>query len=195
MQLICLAVAGLGFWFLYDGLIAWPANNVRATVYFDLKKQYGEDTPELDKAWETTAQERGWKTKKPKKIYGPSDLRTQIIFAVAALAGAGFCVFHYFKSLPQTTCLEKGTLILPGGKMIDITKIRTISKSRWDSKGIADLTYETTGGNRVKFIIDDYKFIGGAEILAEIEKVFVPLEEAPLPPIDETPKAPPPAEY
>jgi len=169
--IMMVVLTGMGCWFLFDGLVAYPRNNAWASVYFDLKEKYG-DTPELEKAWEAAAKERNWSLEKPKKIYSEGDIRTQIILAIVVLIGAGLVFRHYRKSLPLTTRLENGVIILPDGRQIELTQVRALSKRRWESKGIADLAYEAAPGRNKKFILDDYKYIGAAQILAEVEKVL-----------------------
>jgi len=172
--IMALAVSGLGCWFLYDGLVAYPKNNVKAAVYFPLRDQLGKDTPELEAAWAAARKERHWNEKTPKKIYSPDSLRTQIILGILSLLGGGAIVLYYFRSLPLTTRLQNGRIILPDGREIELTQIRAVSKRRWDSKGIADLVYESAPGKTARFLLDDYKFIGAAQILAEVEKNLTP---------------------
>jgi len=187
MLLLILMCAGMGGWFLYDGLISYPKNNVRAEAYFALRDDLGEKSPKLESAWLALARERGWRESPPKKIHSADSLRTQLWLGLAALFVAAIIGAHYFRSLSLTTRLEDGSIILPNGKKIPIDKIRGVSKKRWKNKGIADLVYEPQPGQSARFILDDYKFIGAAEILAEVEKVLAEVEilaEAvkPLPP-------------
>jgi hypothetical protein len=186
MLIITLALAGMGCWFLYDGLVAWPKNNVKAAVYFELRDQYGKGTPELEAAWTSAKAERHWGGETPKKIYSAGDLRTQLILGLAALLGAGACAFHYFRSLPLTTRFENGRIILPDGRKVDLSKITALSKKHWDKKGVADLAYESGKGKSTRFILDDYKFIGAAQILEEVEKSFAPSQDPPAPKTDES---------
>lgn len=170
MLLLILMCAGMGGWFLYDGLIAYPKNNVRAEVYFALRDDLGEKSPELEPAWLALARERGWRESPPKKIHSPESLRTQLKLGLAVLFIAAIIAVHYFRSFSLTTRLEDGKIILPNGKKISLDKIREVSKKRWKNKGIADLVYEPRPGRSARFILDDYKFVGAAEILSEVEK-------------------------
>lgn len=180
MILMTLIVAGAGGWFLYDGLVGYPNNNVRAEVYLPLRDKLGKDTPELEKAWAEETKARGWSDSAPKKIYTSSDIRTQIIIAAVALLGAGLCARHYFSSLKTTTRLEEGKIFLPDGRMIPLDKVRGVSRKRWKNKGIADLVYEERPGRMRKFVLDDYKYIGAEQILLEAEKTL-PGQQPPAP--------------
>ena len=174
MLLLMLMCAGMGGWFLYDGLLAYPKNNVRAVEYFALRDEMGEKSPDLEPAWLALARDRGWRESPPKKIYSADSLRTQIRLGLAALFGAGAIGVYYFRSLSLTTRLENDTIILPNGKPIPLSTIRSVSKKRWKNKGIADLVYEPRPGQSARFVLDDYKFIGAAEILTEVEKHLTP---------------------
>ncbi len=174
MLIISLAVGGLGFWFLFDGLVAYPRNNVKAEIYFELREKLGEDTPELKAAWEAVRKERVWNDSTPKKIYSDGDLKTQLILGGVTLLAAFAVLLHYFRSLPQTTRLENGVITLPDGKTVEISKVQAVSKKRWENKGIADLAYESAPGKSTRFVLDDYKFIGAAQILEEVEKHLNP---------------------
>lgn len=172
MLLMMVVIAGAGCWFLYDGLLGYPQNNVRAKVYLPLRDKLGRDSPELEKAWAQETKARGWSDTAPKKIYSAGDMRTQILIAVVALLGAGLCARNYFVSLRTTTRLEGGVIFLPNGRQIPIDKVRGISMKRWKNKGIADLVYEAGPGSLKKFVLDDYKYVGAEEILKEVKNAL-----------------------
>lgn len=177
--IMALALGGLGCWFLYDGLVAYPKNNVKAEIYLPLRDKLGKDTPELEAAWAEIRKERNWNEKTPKKIYKEGDLKTQIVLGIITLLASAGILFYFYRSLPTTTRLENGVIILPNGRRIELTKIRALSKKRWDNKGIADLAYESSPGKTTRFILDDYKYIGAAQIVDEVEKVLNPPGETP----------------
>lgn len=179
MLLIVAAVGGLGGWFLFDGLVAYPRNNVKAAIYFDLREKHGENTPELKEAWEAVRKERVWNDSTPKKIYSPGDLQTQLILGAVTILGAAGILIYFLRSLPQTTRLENGVITLPDGRTVEIGKVQAVSKKRWENKGIADLAYESAPGKSTRFILDDYKFIGAATILEEVEKSLNPPADPP----------------
>ncbi len=178
MLLITLIITGAGLWFLYDGLFGYPKNNVRAAVYLPLKEKLGADTPELDKAWTEAARERGWSDTPPKKEYSAGDIQIQIGIAIVALLGGAAAATHFLRSLNTTTRLEDGKILLPDRRVIAIDTVRSVSKRRWKSKGIADLVYEAGPGRLKRFILDDYKYIGADKILEEVEKVLPKASDA-----------------
>jgi len=189
MLLIVLIVAGSGAWFLFDGLVSYPGSNVRWTAHSELKDKYGDKTPELDKAWKDLTKQKGWDPTPPKKFYNSGDIHTQLILGGLLLIAGGLCAAHYFRSLPTTTQLDQGVIILPDGRKIALTKIVSISRKRWDNKGIADLVYEAGRGVNKKFLLDDYKYIGAEAILKEAESVLAGKQASPAP-APEEPKGP-----
>lgn len=168
MLLIILIVAGSGAWFMFDGLVTYPGSNVRWTAHSELKEIHGDKTPALETAWKELTRQKGWDPIPPKKFYSKDDINTQLILGGLLLVAGAFCATHYFRSLPTTTQFHDGVITLPDGRRIALTQIVSISKKRWDNKGIADLVYEEDRVSR-KFIIDDYKYIGGEAILKEAE--------------------------
>ncbi|GAB4174669.1 MAG: hypothetical protein Fur0032_14410 [Terrimicrobiaceae bacterium] len=189
MLMILFAVSCLGCWFLFDGLVAYPRNNVKAEIYFRLQEQFGEGTPELKAAWEAVRKERVWNDSIPKKIYSQGDIQTQWVLGGVTLLVAVALVIHFFRSLPLTTCLNDGVITLPDGRKVEVARVRAVSKKRWKSKGIADLVYESAPGTGTRFILDDYKFVGAARILEEVEKYLTPPAGHPDEPVHPEPQA------
>ncbi len=189
MWLMMAAAAGLGGWFLFDGLIAYPRHNQWASVYFELAAVHGKDTPELAEAWRKTSAGRNRPEDTPKKEYTSDEIQTQIILGALAWAAALAVFIHYRRSLPRLTRLEDGRIFLPDGREIPVSSVRAMSKRRWESKGIADFAYEPSPGRRGKFLIDDYKYAGADQIVAEIEKRLVPADPGNPPPPGQFPES------
>jgi len=170
--LIALFIFAGSSWFLYDGAVGYPKANERAVVYFALKEEIT-DPDALKAAWETTAAEQGWNPDKvPKKIYSQQDLWTQFAFAILGYLGVAATLGYFFWSLPRRLEYRDERLTLPDGRVIDITTIKSIDKRAWKSKGIARVRHELAPGRLAKFQLDDYKFIGTAEILEVIQTVL-----------------------
>jgi len=161
-------------WFLYDGLFGYPKNNERAEVYLPLKEQYEDDKKQLETEWAEIQEARGWSGKTPKKIYSDQDILTQYLFAAFGYLGFLGTLGYYFWSLPRTLAFSEDKLTLPDGRVIDIYTIKNIDKRAWKSKGIAKVRYQVAPGKMEKAQLDDYKFIGTAEILDEIQARLQP---------------------
>ncbi len=173
--LIALFIFGAASWFLFDGWIGYPQNNEKAEIYLPIKEELKGDEKALAEAWKKIAEPRGWNlSKPPKKIYSQQDLFTQFVFAGIGYLGVVATLFYYCWSLPRTLHYAEGQLTLPDKRVVDIKTIRNIDKRAWKSKGIARVRYESAPGQIEKCQLDDYKFIGTAEILEEIQKRLQP---------------------
>jgi hypothetical protein len=172
MLIICAVLVGLGGWFLFDGLVAYPQNNQKAVVYFEIRERLGKDTPETKAAWDEVRAAKGWSEAAPKKIYSQGDLTTQVVLGLLALGGAAAAGLHFLRSLSTTTRMNNGLITLPDGLEIPISKVRAVSRKRWENKGIADLAWEPEPGRMERFLLDDYKYVGAATILEEVERTL-----------------------
>jgi len=172
--LMALFAFGAGCWFLYDGAIGYPKNNVRAEVYLPLKAKYEDDPRQLKKEWARIVQEKGWHPSEPKKIYDEGDIMVQYVIAAVCFLIAAGVLGNFFWSLPRGLQFENDQLVLPTGKTVAISSIRHIDKRPWERKGIAKVRYELESGRTSWFKLDDYKYVGTAEILEVVEKRLQP---------------------
>ena len=174
MLLLALFLFGTGCWFVYDGMIAWPQNNEKAAIYLPMKDLHGEDRLALEKQWLAEAAARGWPKKAPKKMYSASDIQTQYICAAVAFAITLGCLGFFVWSLPRKLLYEAPKLTLTNKQVLDIHSIKHINKKRWKSQSIAVVRYDAGGGIQKTFKLDDYKYIGTAEILDAIQEELTP---------------------
>lgn len=172
MLIIMLVLLGSALWFLFDGLVTYPRDNVKFQAHAALVEQHGKDTPAFEEAWNAARKENNWNPTAPKKYHSPGDLTTQLVLGGLLLVCAAATLRHYFRGIHSSTRLEGDVIFLPDGREIPMDQIRAFSKKRWESKGIADLAYEPQPGKLGKFILDDYKYIGAADILARVEQVL-----------------------
>lgn len=169
MLLIVAVLAGSALWFLFDGLVTYPKENVKYQSYTALQEQHGKDTQAFEEAWTAARKANNWNPEVPKKFHTPGDITTQLALGGLLVLGAIAAGLHYFRGLGPTLRMEGKVILLPDGRKIPLEQIRAFSKRRWENKGIADLAYEPEPGKLGKFILDDYKFIGAADILARVE--------------------------
>ena len=67
--LIAIVCLGFGLYCLYDGFVAYPAELIRSTAFYDLEKRGEGESDGISFAsqWEALAAENGWSIDKPKK--------------------------------------------------------------------------------------------------------------------------------
>lgn len=156
----CVAV---GFWFLYDGAFGFPKKNEVFTAH----KSFVEEGRAGE--WPRFAKSRGWDSKPPERLYGPADLMGQFALGAVSLM-AGLCTIIWMsmcwrrKLSSDTEAVYSDT-----GVRVPFEAMRSVDRKKWESKGIAVVFYEADGKKR-KLVLDDYKYIGGEQILNEVEQ-------------------------
>lgn len=170
-----------GLWFLYDGLVGYPAKRERGLDFI----QFIEDHPELDEKekhdqWKERAAERGWPTDNPLnsdtgKALAPVDINEQFFYAGGAgLIGLGF-LSRLVYMLGRWVETEGTTLRTKSGQQVEFSQITALDKKKWQSKGIAWVDYQTEG-RKGKIRLDDYYYDRPATkaILRQIEVAIDP---------------------
>jgi len=162
-------------WFLWDGYIAWPAENER---YIEFTRMGEEiiadgraadlDGVEVQLAWERHARAEGYSAKIPKQRTD-SDIEQQRWIGGVMMTGAliflGWIAWNHTRSIRA-----KGNLITgASGEEVDIDAIMSIDRRKWAAKGIAYGIYEKNGKRR-KLVLDDHKFLGCEAIILEAER-------------------------
>ena len=189
MVLFCGIILFLGGWSLYDGALRYPRQNREYDqMCSELAAQqltgdaFAVKKIELMKA-------KGWNvehaaTKAGQPLHGEADIRTQYTFALLLLPW-GLLVSGLLlrNSRRRFAAAETG---LSGffPEIVPYAAITSVDRRKWDAKGIARLTIATAAGAK-KVTLDDWKFRGMADILAEIDRQRPDL--APPPPAAEPP--------
>ena len=184
--LIRLGIVGLvctlgGLWFLYDGLVGYPAKRERGLD----KIQFFEDHPELDEKekddqWKARAAEKGWPTDNPlnpetKKPLAPVDINEQFFYAGGAgLIGLGF-LSRLLYMLGRWVESDGTKLRTKSGQEAEFSQITSLDKKKWQAKGIAFVKYQAEGRTG-KIRLDDYYYNRPATqvILRDIEAAIDP---------------------
>ncbi|QEG37916.1 hypothetical protein [Bythopirellula goksoeyrii] len=178
-----------GLWFLYDGLVGYPAKRERGLDRIQFFEVHKDDVDangdklgelQLSEMWKERAAERGWPTDNPLnpetgKPLAPVDINEQFFYAGGAgLIGLGF-LSRLVYMLGRWVETEGTTLRTKGGQQTDFSQITGLDKKKWQSKGIAWVDYQD-GGKKNKIRLDDYYYDRAAtkEILRQIEAAIGP---------------------
>lgn len=166
--LFCLAGS---LWFLYDGLVTYPNQQVRARE-FEKFAEENANMDELDRLnkWNEIAEAKGWPTGNPGEPYKDYDIREQFFYAGAAgLAALGFLsrlafMFHRWVECDDMHLRDKA------GHETTYANITDLNKKKWQSKGIAFVSYKANGGTE-RIRLDDFYFDREAtrKILRKVE--------------------------
>lgn len=159
--LITLFCFGVGLWFFYDGRFGFPQKNERFLAHKEFENQNRSD-------WEQYAKSRGWPKRPPERLYKKVDIVVQYAFGVALTIGGIAALGLLIVSKNRTVSSDAEAYYAENGQRVAFDAIRSIDKSKWDSKGIAVLIYQD-GRREAKAVIDDYKFEGAEQILLQAE--------------------------
>lgn len=164
MFFITLFCLGMGGWFFYDGAVGFPQKN----VIYDAHKKFVDENRE--EAWPEHARQQGWKAEAPEKRYDAASIKFQFVLGavstavgLATLGWVAMCWRRVLKSEADAVWSDTGV-------RIPLTAMRSIDMKRWQSKGIATVLYEDGDGGTKKLLLDDYKYVGGEEILHQVER-------------------------
>lgn len=165
LGLIAALFIGGGCWFLYDGLVKYPKQREMYRLVYEMNDEGGAiKRPD----WREKLEAAGYSTDiDPDKLSNKSDtdILTQRIIAglcfPVGLLALFWLVLNSFRTLYAD---ERGVQF--GGSRMAFDEVDQIDKTRWDSKGIAVLR----GRDGKKLVLDDWKFRGAADVLAETER-------------------------
>jgi hypothetical protein len=175
MIMMALMLNGSGYWFCYDGYIAWPSEEKRYQQLVTLTagivaadEKPTDKNPEVVRAWSTYAAANDLPEKLPKHR-SPGDLAGQRliggIFAGIGLAFVGWVALQHRKSVRADGDIITG----PKGETVHLDSIVDMDRRKWASKGIAYAIYEKDGKRR-RLCLDDHKFIGCEAIILEADR-------------------------
>lgn len=158
LLLVGLFCAAGASWFLYDGLVTYPNQRIRAEEFKKFTEE-NSDMDELDRLnkWNELAEEKGWPTGNPGEPKKEYDINEQFFYAGAAgLAALGFLsrfayMFGRWIECDDTTLRDKA------GHETTYANITELNKKKWQSKGIAFAYYKNQSGTE-RIRLDDFYF-------------------------------------
>lgn len=157
-----------GCWFLYDGIVRWPASNRRLEMY----QRYA--AANNTEGWRSFAHQQGWVEEAPHRMYETGDIVGQYVFAGLTFAVGGLLFAYWATQKNRVLRVDEEAVYTPAGNRVPFESIVGIGKKRWEAKGLASVRYQDAG-RQLEFIVDDYKFEAEPthQILAVIEERLV----------------------
>ncbi len=142
-------------WFYYDGTVKYPLQQKQSEAYAQIY-QDNTDPIEAGRAWEALAAENGWSNTKP-TMREDKDIFTQKLLAgITAPVGLYFMA-TFLLSMGRWIEADEDGVRTRSGKATDYASIKSIDKSRWKTKGIAVVHYDSNGQSG-QITLDDWKF-------------------------------------
>lgn len=163
-----------GSWFLFDGLVGYPAELKRCEAYWQKTENPREPwEPIAESKWQELCKENDWSTKPPKtkpdKQAGK--IGTQFFYSILCYCITIPCLLKWY--FPRGTWVEGDDTQLKTswGKQFKYDQIKQINKKKWEARGIAKVKYEDDG-IPYTLIFDDYKYMREpmSKILIAMEK-------------------------
>lgn len=158
-------LAGMSGWFLMDGFVGYPAQEViylKYVTFVDENKALSEsDLPAFIEKWNKKATAEGLPpiTRDPKALEHyhkePGSILTQKILGFAALPVALIVLFKFLSLFKMWIATEEDGVHTHKGERIAWDTIEKLDKTRWPRKGISFLHYK--GGDVPgRLRIDDF---------------------------------------
>jgi len=171
LAIIGFACIGVMFWSLYDGLVGWPNQQLRAAEFIQFTEENKAlDPKDIADKWKVYAAEKGWPTENPGEPKSEFDIFGQFVMAgVTGLIGLFFLVQlivwrgRWIESNDDTITSNRG-------HEFQLEHIVELDKKKWNKKGIAYIKFQSDNGSG-RLALDDcnYERTSTQEILRHIE--------------------------
>lgn len=164
---IGLLFIGFGGWFVYDGLVAWPAQVQKYKLVYDIPEGGDQTQAREYPDWKKQLEDAGHDPDiNPKDLAYHSDLdiTMQFIYAGICLPIGLLSIFWLFINSRRKLFADDNGVTF-GSRRLEYDQITGIDKTRWDSKGIAVLE-----SSHKSITLDDWKFKGAADVLEQVER-------------------------
>ncbi len=158
MALISLFCVGLALWSLYDGMVGYPNQRIRAQAFLDFTEENQDlDPKDIVDKWKELAAERGWPIGNPGKPKSDYQITSQ--FFMAGLIGPVglFLLIRLALSRGRWIEADETTLSSSQGEQLEFGQITELNKKKWQNKGIAKVKYESDGRMK-QLVLDDCNY-------------------------------------
>ncbi len=146
----------LSLWFAYDGFIGYPKKLEYAHAYDPLREL---DSKDRNSQWQAITSEKGWPNRIPeKKAEEVADsIVGQYIWGSLSFLAGFVALLYYLRSRGTWVEPTPTGLTTSWGQTLDFKDVSRLDKKKWETKGIAKVTYRDNSLSRV-FVFDDFKF-------------------------------------
>ena len=104
--------------------------------------------------WVAYSDQQGWDSAAPKKSYDQAKIREQLYFGIGAGVLSLVALFYLVRTKGRAMMVDGEAYYSPTGAKIRFDRIRRIDKRKWETKGLAYLTYEDEAARQQKAKID-----------------------------------------
>ena len=174
-RLLLIALMGIGWggWSIYDGFWNYPAQDVVANAFQEVKAKNPDTWRDV---WTKTATANGWSTEDPGAPHSAFDRRAQYVMAAITLPFGLFFGWAYLTSFNRWVATDEQGVSTSTGQQAPFSSITKLNKDRWKTKGIARVYYTDSQGGERRIVLDDWKYEARPtqQMLEEIEAQLKP---------------------
>ncbi|MEX0776741.1 MAG: hypothetical protein WD042_13645 [Phycisphaeraceae bacterium] len=205
VALLALMFLGFSGWFLYDGFVKYPRQDLIYREFQDFKQKHagsGDSSDKLSDLWNAYALEKGYPQVNPQadmttgqaepgKAHSDSDILTQKGLGFALLPLGLFFLFAVVRLKGRWISSDGSALITSWGQRVPFDAVTLLNKARWKSKGIAVVLYTDESSQVGRLVLDDWKYNRQpiTDLVKETESYLKPEqitgEAAPTPPAEQ----------
>lgn len=153
LGVIAIALLAFAGWFLYDGLVGYPKQQVVREAFAQIKTDHPDD---WQTKWLERAQIEGWSTEQPDPPFSDWDIKAQFFYAAPCLVLGLIFGFSYLRAGGRWVASDESGLKTSAGQEVAWNQIESVDSSRWASKGIAVVNYKNNKGEG-RITLDDWK--------------------------------------
>ncbi len=156
---IVLGCAAFAAWCFYDARVKYPAELERAEAYWTPEPGYPGKFVAMERdPWRSLVREKNWPDEPPhypKELH--DKINSQYFYAlISALVGIP-SLLKWFMAKGSWVEGDTSSLKTSWGPEFRFDQVRKIDKTKWPTKGITRVEYESEGRTRI-FPLDDFKF-------------------------------------
>ncbi|MDA7907631.1 hypothetical protein N9C66_06635 [Akkermansiaceae bacterium] len=154
----------------------YPANTDFEEKWPEILKEM--DNHKSDDLWMDYSGEKGW----PQKVNVEDDpktagqIREQLYAACVCFALTAIALFFLIRTKGRAMKVDEKGYYPPGGDLIPFSAMKTLDKRKWETKGLATLTYEADGEEKKAkidgMVYGQFKEEDGAPAEALFQKVL-----------------------
>ena len=135
-----------------DSEQAWPEVLLDYEGY---RKAYEAERSKVEPPlWSAFSDSKGWGEKPPKTDHDAKSIRNQFVYgAICGLLAVG-ALFILLRCLSREMKVDGEGYYPPGGGRIPFGSMHRIDKRKWDTKGLATLSYRTESGEEKSAKVD-----------------------------------------
>lgn len=124
----------------------WPEE---LTDYATYQQAFAEEgSKAIPPLWAAYTDERGWSSSTPEKSFNEKKIKEQLYFGIGSGVLMLIALFFLIRTSRRSMKVDREAFYAPDGRRIPFGAMEVIDKRRWETKGLATITYREGGAKR-----------------------------------------------